>query len=166
MPHTFRPDRFLSLRCKDSFAFGAPRLIAYNLSQWMVSYVDQVIIGGHPSGDAIPNLLYCSSVGRHTSVLHVCEAGKVFRYTWEHKTQRPNTHSYPAMCHSCRRVYSWNSVGKANGEDGLPFKLVCKTKMCEGSWDVPGRPVSSAIGSPYVGTWRIDAPTSQEPTAD
>jgi hypothetical protein len=41
---------------------------------WMMFYVDQVIVSGQPTQDAIPGLLYSSVVGKHTSILYISRA--------------------------------------------------------------------------------------------
>jgi hypothetical protein len=59
------------LQFTDTFAFGAEHLITHYPAIWMVSYADQVIISGQPSGDSIGNLLYTSGVGSHTSIVYL-----------------------------------------------------------------------------------------------
>ena len=59
------------LKFTDSFAFGAEHLISHQVATWMMSYADQVIVGGQPSKDAIGNLLYSSGVGKHTSIVFI-----------------------------------------------------------------------------------------------
>jgi len=132
----------------------------------MMSYADQVIISGQPSSDSIGNLLYTSGAGGHTSVIYLNRhpgMGKVVvnvsQYVWEHKSQRPNTFSYPVACPLCHCVYPWQSIPTQVAAMGSAFTLRCKTKLesggkCKGTWDIPARPSSSVINNPYVGTWR------------
>ena len=156
---TFGRDWFYSknlsrLKFSDSFAFGARRLISHYVALWMASYADQVIISGQLSKTAVPGLLYSSGVGRHTSIVYLDKESEVSRYVWEHKTLRPNTFSYPITCPSCNCVYSWRDTPSQLIDQGLEFKMTCKTRGCRGTWEVPARPISSVVGSPYVGTWR------------
>ena len=159
-------DKFHRLQFTDSFAFGAEHLISRYIALWVISYVDQVIVNGQPSKDAISNLLYSSTVGKHTSIVYFnkrVEDGKemlkVSRYIWEHKFQRPNTFSFPIACPLCHRVYSWRNISSYRTSGGLSFELTCQTKIgkgqrCAGTYEVPALPTSSVVDSPYVGTWR------------
>jgi hypothetical protein len=156
------------LQFTDAFAFGAEHLISHHPAVWMISYADQVIVGGQPSHDAIGNLLYSSGVGKHTSIVYInrrlgAGGDMVFntsRYIWEHKFQRPHTFSFPIACPLCAHVYPWQSIPN-NLADATPsFTINCKTKLangqkCKGTWVVPECPVSDAVASPYVGTWRV-----------
>lgn len=157
-------NKFGRLQLTDTFAFGAERLISHHVAIWMISYASQVIVGTQPSKDCIGNLLYSSSIGKHTSVVYLNntfeEKKQVFtstRYIWEHESLRPNSFSFPLACPSCRHIYSWRNI-PSHFKDGASAKLVCKTKVeggkCKGSWEVPQLPSSFAISSPYVGTWR------------
>ena len=156
-------DQYHRLRFTDTFAFGAKRLISHHVATWMMAYVDQAIVSGQPSGDALGSLLYSSAVGKHTSIVHlnrVDGAVKLVRYVWEHKFQRPNTHSFPIACPQCWHIYSWSKIGTAVPDDGSAFILKCTTKLanggrCPGTWEVPALPTSSIVRLLYVGTWRI-----------
>lgn len=162
----FLTDQLCRLRFTDTFAFGAERLMSHYPAVWMISYGDQVIISGQPSKDAVENLLYSSGVGRHTSIvyLNACFDNDrveitVSRYIWEHQHQRPNTFSYPITCPICRCVYSWQKIPAKVAAEGSAFTMRCKTNLgngekCSGVWEIPARPESSAVRSPYVGTWR------------
>ena len=101
-------NKFGRLQLTDTFAFGAERLISHHVAIWMISYASQVIVGTQPSKDCIGNLLYSSSIGKHTSVVYLYNAfeGKkqVFtstQYIWEHESLRPNSFSFPLACPSC-----------------------------------------------------------------
>jgi hypothetical protein len=132
----------------------------------MMSYADQVAIGGQPSKDAVPGLLYTSAVGKHTSIIFLnrCLSGgevvvSTSHYIWEHPSQRPNTHSYPVACPLCHTIYSWQSIPADLAAAGSPILLKCKAKLeggekCKGSWEIAGRPESAAIKNTFVGTWR------------
>ena len=157
-------NKFGRLQFTDTFAFGAKRLISHHVAIWVISYASQVVVGTQPSKDCIGNLLYSSSIGKHTSVVYLNNAfeGKkqVFtstRYIWEHESLRPNSFSFPLTCPSCRHIYSWRSI-PSHFKDGGSAHLVFKTKVeggkCKGTWVVPPLPSSSAISSPYVGIWR------------
>ena len=157
-------DMLLRLKFTDTFAFGAENLISHYPALWMISYADQVIIGGQPSNDAIGNLLYTSTVGTHTSVTYLNnqpgDGGiAVSQYIWEHSSQRPNTFSYPITCPLCCHVHSWQNIPAQAAAAGISFTLKCKTVLesgqkCKGTWSIPARPASSLVGNPYVGTWR------------
>jgi hypothetical protein len=130
-----------------------------HVAQWMVSYVDHVIVCGHKLEDAVRNLLYSSGVGKHTSIVHIDNTGRVTRYIWDHDFQRPNASSFPITCPVCNRLYPWGKIQSYRREDGAPFKMMCQGKgkdgrKCCGTWQVPERPSSSVVNSPYVGTWR------------
>ena len=159
----FQSNEFHSLKFTDVFAFGAERLIARQVQVWIMSYADQVIVSGQPSSSSIGNLLYSSNIGKHTSVIYINklagEPSVTLQYIWEHSAQRPNTHSYPLACPSCRYFSSWRNVtSHAGAAEGSAFELTCKAKVggvkCNHVWRVPKRPSSTAIGSPYVGVWR------------
>jgi hypothetical protein len=160
----FFTDRFFRLHFTDSFAFGTERLISHHVAIWMISYAGQVIIGGQPSRDCIGNLLYSSSIGRHTSVIYINKYGggneasfSCTRYIWEHKALRPNSFTFPLACPLCHHIYSWRFI-RNHLEDGAVVKLVCTTKIgsgkCSGTWEVPALPSTMVVDSPYVGTWR------------
>lgn len=163
MHSLFPADTFHSLRFADAFAFGAENLITHYPALWMMSYADQVIIGGQPSSDSIGNLLYSSSVGSHTSIVYLNKqpGGEVTvsQYVWEHRSQRPNTFSFPVGCPLCHHIYSWQKIPTKLADEGLPFTLKCKATLaggvkCKGTWDIPARPQSSIVEKPHVGTWR------------
>jgi hypothetical protein len=132
----------------------------------MILYADQVIVSGQPSEDAVPNLLYASDIGKHTSVTHLKKQDggevKVVRYAWTHRVYRPNTFSYPFVCPVCRCISPWESIvrrqKKANGSS---FTIPCGTKevrgeemiRCAGFYVIPAAPSSSPVASPYAGTW-------------
>ena len=162
------PNWFSRLRFTDTFAFGAERLISHQVGTWMISYADQVIVSGQPSKDAIGNLLYSSGVGKYTSIVYLNgtigtggkQTLKLSQYIWEHRLQQPNTHPFPIACPTCHHVYSWRSISSHLAGDGAAFNLKCTTKLangekCAGTWRVPELPSSSAVPSPYVGTWRV-----------
>jgi hypothetical protein len=152
-----------SLKFTDAFAFGARQLFAHHPAIWMMSYADQVIISGQPSGAAISGLLYSSPLGKHTSVTYLNRAtggeAVVQQYIWEHQSQRPNTHSFPIACPICNHIYSWQNIPKTR-PDGSAITIKCKTRflnneICKGSWDIPARTTSSVVEAPYVGVWRM-----------
>lgn len=157
-------DRSPRLRFTDAFAFGAENLITHYPALWMISYADQVIISGQPSKESIKNLLYTSGIGSHTSIFYFNQQlGEgpitVAHYVWEHKSQRPNTFSYPIGCPLCHSIYTWQSVPAEPAAKGTPFTLKCKKTLgngekCRGEWNIPGRPESEVVPNPYVGTWR------------
>jgi len=157
-------DMFYRLKFTDAFAFGAEHLISQYPGMWMISYADQVIIGGQPSKDAIGNLLYTSSVGTHTSVVYLNKQPgdggiTVSQFIWEHRSQRPNSYSYPIACPLCHHIHSWQNIPAQPAAAGIPFILKCKTVLeggqrCTGTWSIPARPESSHVDNPYVGSWR------------
>lgn len=155
---------FTRLNINDTFAFGAEQFISHHVATWMMSYSDQVIVSGQPSTDCIGQLLYASSVGKHTPVVFISkitdESGNQFhttRYIWEHASIQPNSFSYPIACPSCHCLYSWQVVSGLF-ENGESAELACtrgvKGKKCDGTWLVPAVPSSTVLTSPYVGTWR------------
>ena len=155
---------FHRLSFTDSFAFGAERLISHHVAIWMISYASQVIVGGQPSKDCIGNLLYASSIGKHTLVVYINKNGvggeesfTCTQYIWEHKTLHPNNFSFPLACPLCHHIYCWRIIPN-HLADGGPIKLVCTTRVedgkCPGTWEVPALPSSSVVAAPYVGTWR------------
>lgn len=152
-----------SLNFADAFAFGAENLISRYPAPWMMSYADQVIISGQPSQDSVGNLLYSSTIGSHTSVVYLNKqlGGEVAvsQYVWEHGSQRPNTFSYPIACPLCCHIHSWQKIPAQVAATGIPFTLKCKTVLenrekCAGTWNIPARPKSTLVESPYVGEWR------------
>ena len=157
-------NRPFRLQVTDAFAFGAEGLFSHYPALWMIAYADQVIIGGQPSEDSISNLLYTSGVGTHTSIAHLNKQPgdgevAVCQYIWEHKSQRPNTFSYPVTCPICHHIYPWQKVPSQPAAMGSPFVLKCKTvlgngRRCTGTWNIPACPDSSVVESPYIGTWR------------
>ena len=64
-------DQYHRLQFTDIFAFGAECLISHHVATWMMAYMDQVIISGQPSGDALSSLLYSSAVSKHTLIVHL-----------------------------------------------------------------------------------------------
>ena len=100
-------DQYRRLWFTDTFAFSAKHLISHHVTTWMMAYVDQAIISGQPSGDALSSLLYSLAVGKHMSIIHLNRVNgvvKLVRYVWEHKFQRPNTHSFPIACLQCWHI--------------------------------------------------------------
>ena len=81
----------------------------------------------------------------------------VARYAWEHKTQRPNTHTFPLTCPVCHTLQPWQNPGGFWNEEGTEFTLKCTAKIggrkCLGSTKVEARPPSTLLASPYVGKW-------------
>jgi hypothetical protein len=158
-------NQFYSHQFTDAFAFGAERLISHQVAIWMMSYADQVIVGGQPSKDSISNLLYSSGISKHTSIVYLNRAGKedpytISRFTWEHDSQCPNGFSYPLACPLYHCIYPWHSIPSFVTDKGLAFTVTCKTKLrggrkCEGKWDLPAHPNSSPVPSPHVGAWRV-----------
>jgi hypothetical protein len=148
---------------RDSFAFGAPKVIGHFVAIWLISYADKIIVTGMSSRSSISSLLYTSDLGRHTSILFLHrEKGKaalsVARYAWEHRRQRPNTHTFPLSCPECHSIRSWN---RAQDTGGKPFTLRCRAKVdvdgeevtCAGSYEVIPRPSATLVESPFVGQW-------------
>ena len=84
---------------------------------------------------------------------------KVFvaRYAWEHKEQRPNTHTFPLSCPVCHAIQPWSKPGPRWNEKGEGFTLMCGTKTdgleCPGKIKIVARPPSAPLKSPYVGQW-------------
>jgi len=156
-----------SIHFTDIFAFGAPKVVAYFITIWMMTYGDKVIVCGMPSGSCVPSLLYSSDIGRHTSILFLNnikgEQGqdtiRVARYAWEHDRQRPNTHTFPIACPVCHVVYPWNCAGFVVQKGcGKRFTLTCHTKLenggnCSGEYTIDGRPSSTIVEAPYIGSW-------------
>ena len=158
-----RSDLFSRLKFSDVFAFGADRLICHPVVIWMMLYADQVIISQQPSKDAVPNLLYSSDIGRHTSVIHLQKKDlgyNISKFVWSSNHYRPNTFSIPLACPVCNCVASWRSVGRPN-EDGLAYTLTCRTKVgpkgnqtyCTGIYEVPAAPPSARVNHPHQGVW-------------
>lgn len=157
---------------RDTFAFGAPKVIGHYITIWMITYADKVIISGMKSPSCVPSLLYASDLGRHTSVVFIHNDSEtntiqVARYTWEHSTQRPNTHTYPISCPKCHTVQSWCPPDVVQRGDGEKFTLRCLNKIerrgkkvnCSGSYVVDERPPAHLVGSPYVGSWHALNPS-------
>ena len=146
------------------FAFGAPKLIGHNVTIWMLSYADFVIINGMNISSCISNLLYSSHLGIHTSILFLNNTSKeansleVARYAWEHKHQRPNTHTLPLSCPVCHGIRTWCDASVVKRVPGEGFAISCLHKNTDGSkykgrYEVAACPPSSALEAPYVGTW-------------
>jgi hypothetical protein len=158
-------DLFRRLQFSDAFAFGADRLISHPVAIWMILYADQVIVSNQPSEDAVPNLLYVSDIGRHTSVTHLKRQDggnvEVVRYIWQHRMYRPNSFSFPFVCPLCRCISPWKDISKKQKGDGAPFIMRCGTHeeiggkkvFCKGTYDIPAAPPSSPVAHPYAGTW-------------
>jgi hypothetical protein len=133
----------------------------------MMVYADKVIVNGMYTTSTVSSLLYSSDIGHHTSILFLRNEKKdtdlisIARYSWEHGSQRPNTHTYPIACDKCHKVQSWCPPTAVSREDGASFALECCTKhkedgkisLCSGTFEVAARPPSSMISAPYVGTW-------------
>ena len=139
-------DQYHRLQFTDTFAFGAERLISHHIATWMMAYMDQVIISGQPSGDALSSLLYSLAVGKHMSIIHLNRVNgvvKLVRYVWEHKFQRPNTHSFPIACLQCWHIYSWSKIVSGPLYPNAPSALFC-------AFPRPASPTSSTypVGCP------------------
>jgi len=163
-PYTPLIDPALRFQFTDTFAFGAPKVIGHFLSIWMITYADKVIINGMFSRSCLPTLLYASEIGHHTSVLFINKANGSFtitRYTWQHDSQRPNTHTFPLACPICHALQPWCPPGAVKRQDGDAFTLQCMTKTsqggkvvrCPGTYEVGSRPSSSLLKPQYVGEW-------------
>ena len=158
-------NRFYSHQFTDAFAFGAEHLISHQVAIWMMSYADQVIIGGQPLKDSISNLLYSSGISKHTSIIYLNRAGKedpytISHFTQEHDSQHPNGFLYPLACPLCHCIYPWCSIPSFVTNKGSAFTVTCKTRLgggknCKGKWDLPACPNSSPVPSPHVGAWRV-----------
>ena len=158
-------DAVSSLRIIDTFAFGAPKVIGHFVAIWMISYGDKVIIRGMRSKACISSLLYSSHIGHHTSILFLNNRKRkgdtisVARYIWGHDTQRPNTHTFPIACPSCHTLHPWNRPNSASVANGVPITLNCTSfdsscvHRCNETYVIDSRPPSTALASPYVGTW-------------
>ena len=155
------------LKFDNAFAFGAPKLIGHNVTIWMLSYGDLVIVNGMDISTCISNLLYSSHLGVHTSILFLNNTSKatnslfVARYAWEHQDQRPNTHTLPLSCAICHGIRTWCKARVVNRVPGERFAISCLHKnpdgtKCSGRYEVAARPPSTALEAPYVGTWYWD----------
>lgn len=143
----------------DTFAFGADRLICHPVVIWMMLYADRVIISQQPSDKAVPNLLYSSDIGKHTSVIHLRKTEQgltTSKFVWSSNHYRPNTFSVPLACPVCCCIAPWRGVGRPNKE-GSAYTLKCKNKeggsYCVGSYEVPAAPSSDPVKHPHDGTW-------------
>jgi hypothetical protein len=135
----------------------------------MLSYTNKVIVNGMSLKSCISSLLYSSDIGHHTSILFLHnpkdhkDLNKLFvaRFVWEHKTQRPNTHTFPLNCPVCHKVQSWCPPNSIIRKDEFSFTLPCNTKewvrghpfQCTGVFEIGARPPSTLVASPYVGGW-------------
>ena len=163
-PYTSLIDPALRFQFTDTFAFGAPKVIGHFLNIWMITYADKVIINGMFSRSCLPTLLYASEIGHHTSILFINKAQGSFtitRYTWQHGSQRPNTHTFPLVCPVCHGLQSWCHPSSVKRRDGDAFTLQCTTKTrqdgkvvrCPGTHAVDSCPSSSLLEPQYVGEW-------------
>lgn len=160
------PDWFPRLRFTDVFAFGAERLMSHHAALWMISYADQVIIGGQPSKEAIAELLYSSGVGKHTSVVYINkrvvdgEGKEILVGKVTDNTGRVILHK-KAVDDAGREIpeelvagveifnisqYVWEH--EFQRPNGFPFPLTCPSCHCVASWQkIPSR--SAGNGSAF-----------------
>jgi len=130
----------------------------------MLTYADLVIVNGMDASTCISSLLYSSNIGIHTTILFLYNSKKdvsllsVARYAWEHDEKRPNTHTIPLGCNVCHSIRSWCDARAVKRESGEEFTVPCLSTSadgvrCSGKYLIPARPPSTALASPYVGTW-------------
>ena len=170
--HPFDPaDSVFRIQFKDTFAFGAKKVIGHFVTFWLITYANKVIVQGMSSVKCVPNLLYSSNLGQHTSVFfinypkvmpRVIKKPPTFSfYEWEHPRKCPNTCTFPIACRKYNVIHPWPRADSIEHEDGKPFILPCHTKLRvgdsviprPGSFEVEGCPPSDLVDMSLVGTW-------------
>jgi len=143
----------------DGFAFGQSTLISGYLNTFAVDFANQVLFDGWLCHKILPQMLYSSVIGRHTSVIYLsgsltASGWKLTttEFVWTHPTCRPNGSAIPSQCPGCYYYRNWKIPPTSTGDK--PVILTCQTTGCDGKYIVPNLTGFVEVGYGMMGTWK------------
>lgn len=114
---------FISYNISHALTFDAELLSTSNTTDFVAKVFKWVVIHGYTFENALEKSINdCSSMGKHTGVVHLTP-GSVTKFIWAHKEIQPWGEKLPLQCPQCGVLEKWISI-TLNDPPGYLFRCV------------------------------------------
>jgi hypothetical protein len=115
------------LGVSDALAFDAKHLSAVNTVDLLAKLTKSIVIHGFKFTEALKHSLrHCSTLGRHTGIVHLAH-DHAAKYSWAHRDYQPWGQVLPLQCVQCGVLDPWVST-YIKHLDG--YRLECRNPDC------------------------------------
>lgn len=116
-----------SLGVANTLAFNAEYLSTVNTVDLLTKVTKSVVIHGFGFTEALEHSLkQCSTLGRHTGIIHFAHH-TITKYLWAHRDYQPWGQTLPLQCPQCGVLDPWVSVFVKHTQG---YRLECNNKDC------------------------------------